>query len=222
MNKGSLKMSKHMQLKRFLGAVLFSVTAITFLTSTAHGAEEGFKQLFNGKDLTGWHALPGGSWEVKNGVVVGKSPITETKHGLLVSDQSYSDFAVRLDFKVIKGNSGFYFRSEEKPGTSVGVYGFQAEVDSTFLTGGLYETGERKWVVKLEEEKVKGLYTPGQWTRLGITAVGKKIVVRINGVKTAELENDPGRTKGHFALQLHGKMDMEVQFKNVRLKKLSK
>jgi hypothetical protein len=194
------------------------------LAFPANGAptEEGFTPLFNGKDLTGWHALPGGSWEMIDGVVVGKSPASETRHGLLVSDKSYGDFAVRLNFRVIKGNSGFYFRSEEKPGTAVGVHGFQAEVDSTFLTGGLYETGGRLWVVKLEEEKVKGIYTPGEWTRLGITAVGGKIVVRVNGVITAKLEDDPGRAKGHFALQLHGRQDMQVEFKDVRLKKLTK
>ncbi|MHC4995705.1 MAG: 3-keto-disaccharide hydrolase [Planctomycetota bacterium] len=199
---------------------LLCATAIAF-SAVGSEREDGFTPLFNGKDLTGWHTTPGGSWEVVDGVVVGKSPVTETRHGLLVSDKSYRDFAVRFNFKVVKGNSGFYFRSEEKPGTAVGVHGFQAEVEHGYLTGGLYETGGRTWVVKVDEEVMKKHYRPGEWNRMGVTAVGGQIVVRVNGFKSAELKDDPGRSEGHFALQLHGKQDMHVEYKDVRLKKLS-
>ncbi len=41
------------------------------------------------------------------------------------------------------------------------------------------------------------------------------IVVTVNGKKTAELFNDPGRAQGHIALQLHGGMDMHVLFKEM-------
>ena len=47
----------------------------------------------------------------------------------LVSDAEYSDFVVRFKFRVVKGNSGFYFRSD-KVKHAVGVNGFQAEVEN--------------------------------------------------------------------------------------------
>ncbi|PIZ36553.1 MAG: DUF1080 domain-containing protein, partial [Armatimonadetes bacterium CG_4_10_14_0_8_um_filter_66_14] len=35
--------------------------------------ETGFVSLFDGKTLTGWQALPGGKWEVKDGAILGTS-----------------------------------------------------------------------------------------------------------------------------------------------------
>ena len=40
-------------------------------------------------------------------------------------------------------------------------------------------------------------------------------VVKVNGVKSAELENDPGRPAGHFALQMHSGCVMHVMFKDI-------
>ncbi len=54
----------------------------------------GFKPLFDGKTLNGWHRLPGhdqGKWEVKGGVIAGGQE-PEGKGGLLVTDAEYSDY----------------------------------------------------------------------------------------------------------------------------------
>lgn len=168
--------------------------------------------LFNGKDLAGWHTSPGGKWQVIDGAIVGTSPKSEKRHGLLITDKAYSDFEVRLQFKVGSGDSGFYFRSAPVKHT-VGIKGFQVEVDRSLETGGLYETLGRAWVVKPDKKKMKDVYKPGQWTELRLRAVGKDVTVWINGTKTAELKDDPGSRKGHFALQLHGSDTMDVAYK---------
>ena len=205
--------------RSFLCAVAF-VVAVCVAAGGAVAADKpgGFKPLFDGKTLKGWHTLPGGSWAVKDGVIVGTSAKTESRHGLLLSDATYGDFVVRLKFRVAQGNSGFYFRSEKVPG-AVGVHGFQAEVDRTAMTGGLYETGGRAWVQQPDAKLMKGLYKPGQWSEMSVTAIGRYVAVRLNGTKTVELRDDPGRLKGHFALQLHGGMDMEVEFKDIELRR---
>jgi len=181
-------------------------------------APGGFQPLFDGKTLAGWHALPGGSWKASDGLLVGTSVKTEKRHGLLVSDKAYGDFIVRLKFRVLSGNSGFYFRSEKVAG-AVGVHGFQAEVDRTPLTGGLYETGGRTWVAQPDRKLTERIYKPGEWTEMSVTAIGRYVKVCVNGKTTAELKDDPGRLAGHFALQLHGNMDMEVQFKDIEIRK---
>ena len=181
----------------------------------------GFTPLFDGKTLAGWQTLPGGKWEVKDGLIVGTSEKTEKRHGLLVSDKTYGDFTVRLRFKVVKGNSGFYFRSE-KVQSGVGVHGFQAEVANKPDVGGLYETGGRAWVVTPDPTLTKPIYKPGEWNDMTVSAVGRNVVVHLNGTKTAELTNDPGRLEGHFALQLHGGQDMEVYFKDIEIKAAAK
>ena len=133
--------------------------------------ERGFVPLFNGRDLTGWHTLPGGTWEVRDGAIVGRSPQAEPRHGLLVSDARYGDFTLRAKFKVTQGNSGLYFRSEKVAG-DVGVNGFQAEVDNSKSVGGLYETGGRGWVTKPAAAVIEEIYTPGGWATMEIRASG--------------------------------------------------
>jgi len=179
-----------------------------------------FTPLFDGKTLKGWHPLPGGTWEVKDGVILGTSAKSERRHGLLMSDKEYADFVVRFKFLVVKGDSGFYFRSEPVK-HAVGVNGFQVEVDNSKEVGGLYETGGRAWVKKPDPAVIKKIYKPGEWNQGSIAAIGRNVVVRLNGTKTVELINDRGRTKGHFAMQLHGGMDMEVMFKDIEVRPAS-
>jgi hypothetical protein len=178
-----------------------------------------WQTLFNKKDLTGWHTIPGGKWEVVNGVLVGTSEKSDPRHGLLVTDQSYKDFIVSVTYKAIQGNSGLYFRVEETDHIA-GVKGFQAEIDPTHDAGGLYETLGRAWVVQPTPEAVKTWYKPNKWNTMTVEARGGNIVVKVNGKETARLTNDPGRTEGKIALQLHGEQDMHVMFKEVKIKTL--
>ncbi|MHC4173585.1 MAG: 3-keto-disaccharide hydrolase [Planctomycetota bacterium] len=175
-----------------------------------------WKPLFNSKSLAGWHTLPGGKWEVRDGVIEGSNTSSDKRHGLLVSDKRYKNFTVRLKFKTLKGNSGFYFRVDEIGG-GVGVHGFQAEIDESKGVGGLYETGGRGWVVQPSEEDVAKWFKPGQWNQMTVSAHGRRIVVFVNGLKSAELRKDKGRLKGHLALQLHGSQDVHVMFKDIEI-----
>ena len=183
----------------------------------AVAAEEGFVPLFDGKTLDGWKPMPGGKWEVKDGVIVGTSQKSEGRHGQLIAEKTYKDFTVRLKFKSLKGNSGLYFRVE-KVDSPVAVHGFQAEIDPANDVGGLYETGGRAWVVKPTPDEIKKFFKPGEWNTMTVTAIGRDVTVEVNGTKTAELKDDPGRTEGHLALQLHGGQDMHVEFKDIEIK----
>ncbi len=197
-----------------LVTMLLALLATAPIAATAAAAEEGFVPLFDGKTLTGWRKIGGGDWKIADGAIRGTAVKSEKEHGLLITEKKFSDFAVRLKYKVNKGNSGFYFRSEE--GGTAGVMGFQAEIDMNRATGGLYETRGRAWVVKPKPEDVKTWCKPiGQWNEMAVVAIGKRIVVHVNGKKTAELTNDPGRTEGYIALQLHGGQDMDVEFKDI-------
>ena len=89
--------------------------------------ESEFTSLFDGKTLKGWLASPGGKWEVKDGVLLGTSQKTDKRHGILFSEKEYSDFILRAKFRVLLGNSGFYFRAENR-NTPIRAYGFQAEM----------------------------------------------------------------------------------------------
>ncbi|HJO08450.1 MAG TPA: DUF1080 domain-containing protein, partial [Verrucomicrobiota bacterium] len=158
------------------------------ISATAEEVE--FKSLFNGKNLNGWEPTPGGKWEVKNGVVIGTSPKSEPRHGILLTKKRFKDFVVKAKFRVLHGDSGFYFRVDRVK-SGVSVHGFQVEIDETDETGGLYETGGRGWVHQSTAEVAKKRsYKKGEWTDLELTAKGGDITVKINGIVSTRLIND--------------------------------
>ena len=112
----------------------------------AHAAE---KELFNGKDLTGWKGQPE-FWSVKDGAITGhttaEQPVKENT--FLIWDGEAGDFELHFKYKIVDengkadgfGNSGVQYRSKVvKPEYSV-VSGYQAdfEVGKTY-SGILYE-----------------------------------------------------------------------------------
>jgi hypothetical protein len=185
-------------------------------TCTATRAADNWKPLWDGKTLNGWHVIGKGEWKVTDGAIRGAHAKEEKEFSHLVTDKVYRDFTVRLKYKAVKGNSGLYFRIEEK-GFS-GVSGFQAEIDPEKDAGGLYETNGRSWVSQPKPEDVKRWFKPGQWNEMTVSAHGGHVVVHVNGLKSAELKDDPGRSEGKFALQVHGGQDCEVWFKDVEIK----
>ena len=194
--------------------VLESVIALGLAGFITGCAPQG-TALFNGESLDGWHATGGGTWLVQDGVIVGFSSRDVSAHGLLVSDAAYTDFTVTFEYRVHTGDSGFYFRAEET-GTAVGVKGFQVEVDDV-EPGGLYETAGRGWVIKHTPEKAATWHRSKAWNRVVLKAEGPRVVVHVNGVETASLDDPRGRRSGHFALQLHGGQDMHVEYRDIRL-----
>lgn len=174
-----------------------------------------WKSLLN-PELEGWTAQGGGQWQFVDGVLKGTAPASNRQHGLLMTKKTYSDFAVRVVYQAEQGNSGLYFRSEPVD-SAVGVHGFQAEIDPNHDAGGLYETGGRAWVVKPKPQDVKKWHRPGEWNEMTVVAVGERVVVHVNGYKTAELRDPQGRKQGVIALQLHGGQDMDVAFKSVEV-----
>ena len=182
----------------------------------APGADGGkWTPLFDGKTLTGWHTIGKGEWQVKDGAIRGVNQAAND-FGHLVSDKTFTDFTVRMKYKSVAGNSGFYFRIKPEGGS--GVSGFQAEIDPKNDVGGLYETNGRAWVSQPTPEQVKTWFKPGEWNEMTVTAKGGDVTVTVNGKTSAELKNDPGKwTEGPFALQLHGGQDVEVWFKDIEL-----
>ena len=196
---------------RFASALLLLFT----LHAGAQAAD--WRPLWDGKTLQGWHAIGKGSWEIEDGVLVGRHVKEEKEYCHLVSDATYGDFAVRFKFKSIAGNSGFYFRIEEDPAAFSGVRGFQAEIDPVKDVGGLYETNGRSWVVQPTPEQVGTWFKPGEWNEMTVSAQGSKLVVTVNGRITAEIDDPVGRRTGRLALQVHGGQSCEVRFKDLEI-----
>jgi hypothetical protein len=180
-----------------------------------HVQAANFVPLWDGKTFRNWHITGKGEWKIEDGAIHGKNVKSEKEFGHVVSDRTFTNFVVRLKFKAVKGNSGLYFRVEEK-GFS-GVSGFQAEIDATKDVGGLYETNGRAWVSQPKPDQVATWFQPDAWNEMTVSANGGNIVVTVNGKKSAELNNDPGRAFGKLALQVHGGQDCDVWFKDIEI-----
>ena len=204
------------------GSILLLLLLLGLIGGAGSSDAADFEALFDGASLSGWHTTPGGSWTVEDGKIVGRSPASEKRHGLLVSDRSFGDFEARARFRVLAGDSGFYFRVAIEEGNNVAAEGFQVEIDSSSETGGLYETGGRAWVTKPDAVRMQEVYRPGEWSSLHLVARGRFVEVRINGGRTARLKRDKGRLEGPIALQLHGGMKMHVEWQQIEVRELKK
>lgn len=181
-----------------------------------HADENQWKPLFDGKTLKGWHAVGDGKWSVEDGAIVGRAN-REKLYGLLFSDDTYTDLTVRFRFKVLAGDSGFYIRTIfKKPDQA---HGNQVQVGLAGSgTGGVYESYGRGWIDKPSDAEQKRILKDGDWNQMQISAHGGNIVVHVNGTKTAELKDDPGRREGHLALQMHSRDVMHVMFKDIEIR----
>jgi hypothetical protein len=190
------------------------LTALAILATPLLAADN-WTSLWDGKTLTGWHVIGEGNWKMEDGAIHATHAAAQKDFGHLVSDKVYGDFTVRLKFKSLKGNSGLYFRIEEK-GFS-GVTGFQAEIDATKDVGGLYETNGRAWVSQPTPEQVATWFKPNEWNQVTVAAKAGHLTVTINGKVSADLPDDPGRKEGRFALQVHGGQEVDVWFKDIEI-----
>lgn len=156
-----------------LGLVL-GLGAASLLTITADD-EDGFRPLFNGKNIEGWHLRnPQGhnSWSVENGVL--KNIVKEGEHGTdLVTDDKFWNFTVRFEYLVPKdSNSGFYLRGRHE----LQILGDYASGNTSLSgNGAIYN-------FKAPDQFMS---KPGdQWQTVEATMIGNKITVVQNGIKT--------------------------------------
>lgn len=173
---------------------------------------------WDGKTLTGWSPSGGGKWSVVEGAIRGTNTKAETAHGHLFSDATYGDFAVRLKFQALHGDSGLYIRSTE--GGNSGIHGLQANIDPEKDCGGLYEIDGRGWLAKPKPEDLKKWLKPNAWNDLAVIAKGDRVVVTLNGHKTAEINHAGGKSSGRLALQVHAGQDVDIRFKEINVLKL--
>ena len=185
-------------------------------TLTRQEKKEGYLLLFNGKDLAGWEG-DAALWSVKNGVLVGSTEGHKIAHNtFLITKSSYADLVLKLEVKLRNHNSGIQFRSKREP--DYVVSGYQADAAENNWWGSLYEERGRGVLVNGWKGKGEKVVKAGDWNQYEITARGHHIQLKLNGVVTTELDDDKARD-GIIALQLHQGPPMQVEFRNMKLKR---
>ena len=199
-------------MKRYL--LLLAAAACAML------AADGFKPLFNGKNLNGWDGDPR-LWKVQDGVIVGSTEgVTLDDNSFLITRKSFRNFVLRLDMKVRNHNSGIQFRSEAMPNWVVRGYQADAAANPDNYWGNIYdEKGKRGIMVNAWKEKGSQAFRRTTWNTYEILCEGDHIQIKLNGMVTADL-HDSARTEGIIALQLHKGPAMQASFRNIAIREL--
>ncbi len=214
---------------------IYPLILIPFLTSlilSPLGAEKSkakWINLFNGKDLSGWHnPYSYGQFKVVKGVI----ELVADKKFFLAHDQKFSDFILQAEIKLPEGkaNSGFLFRSQKRENGT--MFGYQAEVDGSDRkwSGGLYDEGRRGWIHP--KKPIENPYNDKHWTKerseafersawnhYKIRCQGERIQIWVNGVKTTDLK-DSTDAQGFIAIQHHGEKGQIYRFRNIKILEL--
>ncbi len=221
----------------FLGAALWAETPPVATAPAAQPfAEEGFKSIFNGKDIDGWvYGTKGNAAKQGVGYQVDASQgivySTVKDGGNLYTEKEYANFVLRFDFKLTENaNNGIGIRAPLEGDTAYTGMEIQVLDDG----GSMYKTlrpeqyhGSIYDVFAAERGHQKPV---GEWNSEEITAKGRQVTVKLNGstivdanlddVKDeAKLKKHPGlaNVKGHIGFLGHG---ARVEFKNLRVKEL--
>ena len=185
------------------------------LGSSAQGEHPAPTPIFNGKDLSGWKEVGGGKWTIQDGAIVGETG--DGRYGWLVTEKEFADFVLSLKFKAEgPGNAGVQLRSHVIDGE---MQGLQADVDPdpSGNTGSVWDEHRRNKRMAVCLEEGKKAYKPGEWNEYKIHAIGDRVIVHLNGVKTVDFRDDMD-VKGIIALQVHsGQTPVRVQWKDIQI-----
>ena len=202
-------------------------------------ADEGFKSMFNGNDLTGWHGLVenpvarakmkpaelakkqaeadkkvAGNWSVKDGCIWFNG-----NGDNLCSVKEYGDFEMMVDWKITKaGDSGIYLRGTPQ----VQIWDTsRVDAGAQVGSGGLYNNQKNP-----SKPPVVADNPVGEWNTFRIVMIGEKVSVWLNGILVVDnvtLENYwdhgiPIFPKGAIELQAHG---TDLAFRDIYVREIS-
>jgi hypothetical protein len=225
--KGPLQLQTHGGEIRWRNIFLREIPAAEANAFLMKHSATGFEKIFNGSDFKGW-AGPIDNYEIKDGTIVCKPG----KGGTIYTKEVYSDFVVRLEFKLPPGgNNGLAIRY---PGSGDTAYVGMCELQVLDDTDPKYKNldprqahGSAYGMVAAE----RGFLRPtGDWNYQEVTVKGSTIKVELNGTPilhtdlskiTEFLANHPhpgkDRESGHFGFAGHSD---PVPFRNIALKKI--
>jgi len=209
----------------------FLVLVIALISCSDQGVK--WRQLFNGKDLSGWEQVGPGNFVVEDGLL-------KTVDGMgmiLWSAEKFSNVVIRVVYKVKDNdcNSGVFIRIPEKPIDEWAAVnnGYEVQIDNgTRHVGGDYHcTGVLYSLTKAMAHPQK---SPGEWNTMEITLDGQRTIVNVNGEKvtdftegepvpekTRDFEPDrgPRPESGYIGLQNHDALST-AWFKEVAVRPL--
>jgi putative membrane-bound dehydrogenase-like protein len=229
---------------------LFSLLLAALVSlPSARADDDSFEPIFDGKTLENWDGNPK-FWSVEDGAITGITTADNPTPGntfIVWRGGEPGDFELKLEYKIVGGNSGIQYRSFEVPNEKWVVGGYQADFEAGETYSGI-NYGERfRGILAGRGQKTEVTRTDGgqvkvnvletfadsgelqkkikkeDWNSYHIIAKGFEFTHKINDTTMSiciDRDEKERREKGIIALQLHAGPPMHVQFRNIRIKKL--
>ena len=179
---------------------------------------KGWKSLFDGKTLSGWN-YEKGYWQVLDGAIVGDKKGDTPHHHYMFSDKDYADFECHIDVKMTGYNSGVCARIH--PVNFDDVPGYQVDMAEGYW-GCLWDEHHRqKKIVDYPKDEADKIVHKDDWNHYYFTMHGPHVVMWLNGVKTADVEDPEGYKSGPLGFQLCHGANTVASFKNIYVKLLT-
>ena len=223
--------------KVFIGINLAACMLFVLTTSLSAGVADTsqWRQLFNGKDLTGWEHTGQGSMSVENGLIRGHGGM-----GLLYwQGEKFGNCIIRVVFKMrdTNSNSGVFIRIPIEPREEwMPVhYGFEVQIDNQPELSDEDEYHYTGTLYSLTKPLAKTGKPGPEWNTMEITLDHLRTTVFLNGVKVTDYrEGDrvpdrkfdfepyrgPRPEYGYIGVQNHGEKDV-VFFREIAVKPLN-
>lgn len=193
---------------------------------------EGFRSLFNGKNLDGWQGNKTDYFAQDGEMVVNPA---RGGHGNIFTEKEYSDFNFRFDFQLTPGaNNGLGIRAPLEGDAAYEGMELQILDNTAAIYANLQEYQYHGSVYGVIPAKRGYLNPVGEWNSEEVIVKGSKVKVILNGTVildgdlaeaskngTLDHKDHPGvkRDKGYIGFLGHGS---ELKFRNLRIKDLSK
>jgi hypothetical protein len=209
-----------------------AVWMLAVLFGAAGADEPGFVSLFDGKTLDGWTLVrgKGPGYVVRDGLLV----CPADGGGNLLTEKEYSNFIFRFEFRMEPGgNNGVGIRAPLKG--DIAYSGMEIQIlddQHERYKGRLRPTQYNGSIYGVIPARPGFLRPAGEWNEKEITADGRRITVKLNGVIIVDtnldivrepeiLEKHSGllRDGGHLGFLGHGSL---VEFRNIRIKELTR
>ncbi|MDZ4850820.1 MAG: DUF1080 domain-containing protein [Pirellulaceae bacterium] len=223
-----------------------SVVGLVLCMSLSLNAQDGFREIFNGKDLKGWKGNTE-LWSVKDSCITGVTSADKPLkfNTFLIWDAGkVKNFELEFDYKLeAEGNSGVQYRSKILNEQDFVVGGYQADIDATLKFSGINYEEKGRGILAQRGQRVtidkSGAASPqsfgdaaelgkairaGDWNHYRVVADGNKLSHTINGKLMSEVVDDQdgkASNEGVLAFQIHQGPPMVIHFKNIRLKDLT-
>ena len=211
----------------FVFSIVIALGQSGFVAAEHHGDDhDGWHELFNGKDLTGWKASENKDcFRVEDGKIIVNGERSHLFYVGPVNDAKFKNFEWKCEVMTKpNSNSGMYFHTayQEEGWPSKG---YEVQVNNTHgdprKTGGLYAVAD-----VMDDAPAKD----GEWFTQHVIVQGKKVIVKVNGKVTTDYtepenpERDPSMkdrliSSGTIALQGHDP-GSEVHFRSIKIKVL--